>query len=142
MPKSVEYSSRRPLTSDLRLRKLIKKLRATDNLIHRYYVRSPPFAEGYSSEPVRGLGGSTREKITSRCLYPWFYRLLSGPEPFLMKENHPITDRRLSHSDLSDRSGERARARGSPSGAGEGATGCSIISIAGGRSAAKGSVAF
>lgn len=54
MPKSVEYSLRRPLTSDLRLRKLIKKLRATDNLIR--YVRSPPFAEGYSSEPVREVG--------------------------------------------------------------------------------------
>lgn len=87
MPKSVEYSHE-ALTTDLRLRNLIKKLRAVDNLIHRYVIR-------------RGIFIVTEEKnamenITSRCLYPRFYRLLSGAEPFPMKENHPITDRRLS----------------------------------------------
>lgn len=86
-----------------------------------------------------------REKITSRRLYPRFYRLLSGPEPFPMKENHPITDRRLSPGSLGSL-GRKRRVHGPPNrgeGEGEGKEprGCSIISI--GRSGrGEGSPAF
>lgn len=48
-----------------------------------------------TADAAGGSGGG--EKITSARFYPWFYyRLLSGPEPFSVKENHPITDRCLS----------------------------------------------
>lgn len=53
---------------------------------------------GYpAADAAGGSGGAGGEKITSARFYPWFYyRLLSGPEPFSVKENHPITDRCLS----------------------------------------------
>lgn len=64
---------------------LIKEFGTTSNWIRAYIS---PFARGTRVEQT---GSKAR-----RCLYPRFYRPLSGPEPFLAKENHPITDRCLS----------------------------------------------